>query len=413
MDYRDVFNAGSDILDAVSNAVETNNYNGLGDTIKTRVTVVTSEFAKDVSNGAQKLSDTAESIGSNMAKDNNGNRQSNPSWVNYRSANNYNYNNSNNKVTDISTFVQKRVSRFSGTGRVIGGIFGAIFTGAGLITFTVLGIVLNFHFFIGTALFGLGTAAFVGLASSGSKLSKLIRHYYEYGKIIGKAEYLNIKEFAAKNGLSEKKLTKELSLMMKNGYLPHARMDENKSTLMLTDRSYQQYIDAEESRKKREEDEQNRRSDIEASNVSDNVKRILEEGNLYLKKVREVNDIIPDTDEMSDKLYRLEDIMHKIFERVQKQPQNAPDLRKFMDYYLPTTTKLLNAYVELDKQPDVGNNIIQTKKEISDTMDTINDAFEKLLDSLFQDVAWDISSDISVMKTMMAQDGLTDDNKVQ
>lgn len=201
--------------------------------------------------------------------------------------------------------------------------------------------------------------------------------------------------------------------MMKNGYLPHARMDENKSTLMLTDRSYQQYIDAEESRKKREEDEQNRRSDIEASNVSDNVKRILEEGNLYLKKVREVNDIIPDTDEMSDKLYRLEDIMHKIFERVQKQPQNAPDLRKFMDYYLPTTTKLLNAYVELDKQPDVGNNIIQTKKEISDTMDTINDAFEKLLDSLFQDVAWDISSDISVMKTMMAQDGLTDDNKVQ
>ena len=40
-------------------------------------------------------------------------------------------------------------------------------------------------------------------------------------------------------------------------------------------------------------------------------------------------------------------------------------------------------------------------------MDTINMAFESLLDSLFQDMAWDISSDISVMKTMMAQDGLT------
>ena len=61
-------------------------------------------------------------------------------------------------------------------------------------------------------------------------------------------------------------------------------------------------------------------------------------------------------------------------------------------------------------QPEAGNNIIQTKKDIEDAIDVINEAFENLLDSLFQDMAWDISSDISVMKTMMAQDGLTPDS---
>ena len=54
-----------------------------------------------------------------------------------------------------------------------------------------------------------------------------------------------------------------------------------------------------------------------------------------------------------------------------------------------------------------GSNIANTKKEIEHTLDTINQAFELLLDSLFQDKAWDISSDISVLNTMLAQEGLT------
>ena len=100
--------------------------------------------------------------------------------------------------------------------------------------------------------------------------------------------------------------------------------------------------------------------------------------------------------------------MNRIFEQVKKEPSSADELHKLMNYYLPTTKKLLSAYVELDKQDTVGENIQQTKKEIDTAMDTINLAFENLLDSLFQDMAWDISSDISVMKTMMAQDGLTE-----
>src|SRR5699024_1298769 len=96
----------------------------------------------------------------------------------------------------------------------------------------------------------------------------------------------------------------------------------------------------------------------------------------------------------------------RIFNRVAEKPENAPDLHRMMSYYLPITRKLVDAYQELDAQQVEGENIRKTKQEIEDSLDTVNHAFENLLDSFFQDTAWDISSDISVLHTMMAQDGL-------
>ena len=103
----------------------------------------------------------------------------------------------------------------------------------------------------------------------------------------------------------------------------------------------------------------------------------------------------------------METIISKIFDRVERHPENIPDLRKMMDYYLPTTVKLLEAYQELDGQPVQGENITTSKKEIEDTLDTLNEAFERLFDSMFQETAWDVSTDISVLKTLLAQEGLS------
>lgn len=66
----------------------------------------------------------------------------------------------------------------------------------------------------------------------------------------------------------------------------------------------------------------------------------------------------------------------------------------------------MEAYEELDAQPVAGENILSSKAEIEATLDTLNVAFEKILDSLFQDTAWDVSSDISVLNTVLAQEGL-------
>ena len=102
--------------------------------------------------------------------------------------------------------------------------------------------------------------------------------------------------------------------------------------------------------------------------------------------------------------------MQRILLRAKEHPEVIKDLDKLMDYYLPTTVKLLDAYEEMVSQPVQGENIRNSKKEIEDTLDTLNIAFEKILDSIFQNEAWDISSDISVLHTILAQEGLTRDD---
>ena len=266
------------------------------------------------------------------------------------------------------------------------------------------------------ASFGVGiffTAIFLislGFIFSGTKLRKLVGRYYEYGEAVGNAEYFSIRKLAEKLGISARELTKDIEKMMNINLLRGARMDRNKTTVMLTDKAYEQYRTAEVSRMQREAEQmlKNEQPAPDVSRVDSDAARIIEDGNKAIVYVHQINDEIPDTKVMSDKLYRLEEIMRRIFEQVEKDPSSAGDLRRFMDYYLPTTTKLLSAYVELDRQPVQGDNIRKTKDEIESSLDTINDAFEQLLDSMFSDMAMDISTDISVMKTMMAQDGLAD-----
>ena len=127
-----------------------------------------------------------------------------------------------------------------------------------------------------------------------------------------------------------------------------------------------------------------------------------------LNELRRVNDAIPD-EEMSDKISRLEAVSAKIFEQAKSDPDKLPRMRKFLDYYLPTSLKLLNTYAELDAQGVEGENISESKRRIEQTMDTLVHAFETQLDQLFQDDALDVSADIDVMENMLRADGLTGD----
>mgnify|MGYP002725348275 FL=1 len=146
----------------------------------------------------------------------------------------------------------------------------------------------------------------------------------------------------------------------------------------------------------------------ERAEISPEVQLVLDKGNDFLEKIRRSNDAIPG-EEISRKISRMELIVQKIFERAKAHPEIIPDLNRLMDYYLPMTVKLLNAYEDMDSQPIQGENIASSKKEIEDTIDTLNVAFEKLLDSVFEDTAIDVSSDISVLNTVLAQEGLTED----
>ena len=324
-------------------------------------------------------------------------------------------------------FLTKNVNRQSGTGRMIlGGIFS--FIGGCLTLLSLTDLFLSIAVLsssISTAfavymliIFGGMTAASAALFLSGKRTRDLAGLYYDYGSLLEGKGYFMIEQLADRLGISRDLLTHNLERMKKAGMLPQARMDRQKTTMMLTDHAYRQYCQAEESRKEREAREEEARKareekirdhwDATSQAMPDDIGSLLRQGDDYISHLKEVNRQIPDDDPFSQKLYRQELIVSRIFEQVEKQPESAHNLRRFMDYYLPTTQKLVDAYADLYRQPDVGDHISNTKAEISDAINMVNEAFENLLNSMFQDVAWDISSDISVMKTMLSQDGLTD-----
>ncbi len=134
--------------------------------------------------------------------------------------------------------------------------------------------------------------------------------------------------------------------------------------------------------------------------------KMLRDGRLAIAEMKRLDDNIADPGVSAD-IVRLEQVSEKIFEAVKDQPEKLPQIHKFMDYYLPTTLKLLNAYDRMSATGVSGENIDGTLDKVEGMMRNIVAAFEKQLDALYGSDALDISTDISVLETMMAREGLT------
>ncbi len=132
---------------------------------------------------------------------------------------------------------------------------------------------------------------------------------------------------------------------------------------------------------------------------------LITERDRAVSEMRRLNDAIADP-KISAQISQLERTTGKIIGAVVEKPAKLPQIRKFMNYYLPTTLKLLNAYDRMDAAGVSGTNIDGTKGKIEDMMDTICKAFDKQLDALYGEEALDISTDITVLENMLAQEGL-------
>ena len=133
--------------------------------------------------------------------------------------------------------------------------------------------------------------------------------------------------------------------------------------------------------------------------------KMIEDGRKAIDEMKRLDDAIED-EKISRDIRRLEAVSQKIFDQVKAEPAKLPQIRRFMDYYLPTTLKLLNAYDRMDGAGISGENISGTKEKVENIMGTIVTAFEKQLDGLFGADAMDISTDISVLESMLAREGL-------
>ncbi len=126
-----------------------------------------------------------------------------------------------------------------------------------------------------------------------------------------------------------------------------------------------------------------------------------------ISEMRRLNDSIED-ETISRRIDHLEDTTTKIFNVVIAKPEKKKQIRQFLDYFLPTTIKLLNAYDRADSTGISGSNINATKEKVGEMLAQIEGAFDRQLDSLFREETMDISADIRVMETLMAQEGLSD-----
>lgn len=307
------------------------------------------------------------------------------------------------------------------TGKLVGGILKTV--GGGLMTLVGTGGVISSGVVAlvtrlgGTlsVLGGLSLAVLGGgvwLLTSGVRSIARVSHFQKYLRVLGDKTRCELTQLARIVGKSPKFVRRELKGMIDEGLFLEGHLDEEEGSLITSDDSYVHYLEAKQKQalSRQQETAQARQAQEAADEQkhSAELQEVLDRGNAFIRDIRACNDAIPGQ-EVSDKIARMETLVRRIFDRAQSHPEVVPELKKLMDYYLPMTVKLLRAYADMDSQPIQGENIQSAKREIEQTLDTLNGAFEKLLDSIFKATALDVSTDISVLNTLLAQEGLTDD----
>ena len=220
----------------------------------------------------------------------------------------------------------------------------------------------------------------------GLSMSRSLKRYSKYLAVMGDREAVSVDELARTLGYSKRRVEKDLQKMLDKGYFGgKAYLNMELGYLF---------------RSSAADAEWKQRQEQKASSAP----KEAEEGySGILRNIRRANDRIADP-VLSAKIDRLEEITAKIFREVEQHPEKQGRISTFLNYYLPTTQKLLDSYAEFESAGVEGENLRQAKSRIEDTMDSIVRGFEHQLDALYHADAMDIDSDIRVMETMLRRD---------
>ena len=304
----------------------------------------------------------------------------------------------------------KRVGNVAGVlYKVFGGIgmgFGSMILLAALLAGAVPGMMTG----------AIITLFFFGMIQLGSSKHHRLKRADRYIQLCGSRMYAEIAQLAAATQNSKGYVLRDVKRMLRLGIFPHGHLDDKGTTLMLNDVIYKQYQDAERARQFREREAlpppQERpltpgeMVEKEQQARMQELNQMVAEGMECIRKLRDMNDAI-EGEVISTKLYRLENLLKEIFDKVREYPDQMSQMHKLMDYYLPTTLKLVEAYREFGEVSVPGEDILSAKAQIEKTLDTINAAFTELLNNLFRNRVYDVTTDAQVLETMLAQEGLT------
>lgn len=230
------------------------------------------------------------------------------------------------------------------------------------------------------------TAGGLGLLLGSHWMRRRLRRYAKYQAIAGKKPTVTISQLAAAANVSARRVENDLEQMVQKGlWGKEAYLDLGRGILVRT-------FEAAEGLEPAQKETQPAPAEAEEGYSG------------QLRDIRRANDRIADP-AISAKIDRLEDLAGKIFRIVEEEPAKKAKASTFLNYYLPTTQKLLDSYADFEEAGVSGGNVSQAKQRIADTMDKIVAGFERQLDQLYQSDAMDVDSDIRVMEQMLRRDG--------
>ena len=217
----------------------------------------------------------------------------------------------------------------------------------------------------------------------GLGMQRRARRFAKYLAYVGNRKAIPINDLAVAADVSEAKAEKDLEIMVEKGLWGEgAFVDAGRDMLFLSPEAAEQYYRQQDNPPPPE----------------------TEEGySGILRNIRRANDRIADP-VLSEKIDRLEEVAAKIFRLIEEQPEKKAKANTFLNYYLPTTQKLLDSYADFEEAGVSGENLTEAKARIADTMDNIVRGFEHQLDELYQAQALDVDSDIRVMEAMLRRD---------
>lgn len=215
--------------------------------------------------------------------------------------------------------------------------------------------------------------------------------------VSGTTGIVKLDDLAQTLGMTEEELEKQIEEMIDRGYYgARAYIDHARGLLVIEPEQMRDVYKA--------EDEAKAAGASAAASAA--ARASMTEYQKILEQIRTANDEIAD-ENMTKKIHIMEELTAAIFTEVQTHPAKKPQIQRFMNYYLPTTLKLLDSYARIEQQGVSGDNMAKAKADIERIADTLVEGYRKQLDTLYQAEAVDIAGDVSVIENMMRRDGLT------
>ena len=244
---------------------------------------------------------------------------------------------------------------------------------------------------------GLATAGFGWMTACGAARMKAGRQMGQFADYADSVDYhkgLPVSMLADLTHQTKKKALKKLRSYIHKGWL-NAWLDDETETLYLTAEDYRAAKEAATAAAAQPQPEKEETGDAPLN---------LDTARRFAAVLEKEQQLMQDA-QAREELAAMHKTTTAICDWLEAHPESQPKTRRFAEYYIPTTLKLLHTYNDVQGQQ--GENAETIRRDIAGILHTLNQAYENLYNNLLSDVAMDISSEIAALQGMLANDGLT------